>query len=270
MILRRRLTFQLMPLLDLLLIVFFAQYLEVSLLVREESGRSEAAQRSLTEEKRLLSDDLERALEQLLALKDKLADLEELKTERTALSQEVRQAQAQRDLIGEMVVELFRLPESAVETVVQHKSGVGPGPTASEIRQLKQQLKNLSEDRGQEVVEHLLTFHELRKRCDLWELYVQDDGQIVFTVGMQRQILRAEQTDAFSSRLFDAYKALPQPKSLVLVLVSYGDARLGVRQAVLDGLPLALERIRADDEGRSRFDFAVLGYRPEIPQGDAP
>lgn len=263
MIHRRRLTFQLLPLLDLLLIVFFAQYLEVSLLVREESGRSEAAQQSL-------SDELDEALKQLLALKDKLADLDDLKSERAALSREVRRAQTQRDLIGEMVVELFRLPESAVDAVVRQKSAVGPGPTATEIRQLKRQLQSLSQERGEEIVEHLLTFHELRKRCDLWELYIQDDGQIVFTVGSQRQAFRAELTEAFSSRLFDAYKALPQPKSLVLILVSYGDARLGVRQAVLDGLPPALERIRADDEGRSRFDFAVLGYRPESPKGDTP
>lgn len=259
----RKLSFQLTPLLDLLLIVFFAQYLEVRTVVREESGRLEAAQQSLTVE-------LDDALAQLLALQDKLADLDELKLERTELSQEVQRAQTQRDLIGEMVVELFHLPESAVEAVVRQKSVVGPGPTATEIRQLKQQLQNLSKERGEEVVEHLLTFHELRKRCDLWELYVQDDGQIVFTAGNQTQVLRAEQTEAFSTRLFDAYKALPQPKSLVLILVSYGDARLGVRQAVLDGLPVALERIRADDEGRSRFDFAVLGYRPEAPKGAVP
>ena len=115
-------------------------------------------------------------------------------------------------------------------------------------------------------MEHLLTFHELRKRCDLWDLYIQDDGLIVLTVNGQRQALRAEDATTFADRVFEAYKALPQPKSLVLILVSYGDARLGVRQAVLDGLPGALERIRADDESRSRYDFAVLGFRPETAQ----
>lgn len=256
----RKLNFQLMPLLDLLLIVFFAQYLEVSLVVREQADRTETTQRILT-------DELEEALQQLISVQQKLSSLEDLKLERRSLSQEVERMQAQRDLIGELVVELFRLPESAVNAVVREKTSLGPGPSAAEIRQLKQSVRNLSQDRGAEVVEHLLTFQELRKRCDIWELYVQEDGRIVFTTGSQRQLLRAEQPTAFSSRLFDAYKALPQPKSLVLVLVSYGDARLGVRQAVLDGLPAALERIRADDEGRSRFDFAVLGFRPEAPKG---
>ncbi len=252
----RRITFQLIPLLDLLLIVMFAQYLEVRTVTRQETGRLEAAQHVLT-------DELDDALHQLVALQQQVSELDELKEERRSLSQDVKRVQAQRDLIGEMVVELFRVPEAAVNAVLREKSTLGPGPTAAEIKQLKQQMQKLAKDRGEEVIEHLLTFHELRKRCDLWDLYIQDDGQIVLTVGEQRQVLRAEETGAFSARLFDAYKALPQPKSLVLVLVSYGDARLGVRQAVLNGLPAALEKIRADDEGRSRFDFAVLGFRPE-------
>lgn len=257
----RRFTFQLIPLLDLLLIVMFAQYLEVRTVVREESGRLQAAQHTLT-------DELNDALHQLVALQEKLKDLDLLKAERRSLSQDVQQMQAQRDLIGEMVVELFRVPESAVNAVVREKSAIGPGPSAVEIRQLKDQMKKLAADRGEEIVDHLLTFHEVRKRCDLWDLYIQDDGQVVLTVDSKRQVLRAEKTEAFSSRLFDAYKSLPQPKSLVLVLVSYGDARLGVRQAVIEGLPAALERIRADDEGRSRYDFAVLGFRPESRKGD--
>lgn len=258
----RKLTFQLMPLVDLLLIVFFAQYVEMQALMREESGRLRAFQRDLTAER----DD---ALHQLISLQEQLTSLDELQSERDSLSQDLKRVRAQRDWIGEMIVELFRAPESDVAKLLGETPS-SPGPTAAEVRQLRQQWRRLAEDRGEEVVEHLLTFHELRKRCDLWDLYIQDDGQIVLTVNRQRQMLRAEEADAFSTRLFEAYKALPQPKSLVLLLVSYGDARLGVRQAVLDGLPAALERIRADDESRSRYDFAVLGYRPETRQKERP
>jgi hypothetical protein len=259
----RKLTFQLTPLLDLLLIVIFAQYLEVRTVAREEVARMRAEQDELRGE-------YHDAVAQLENLTQRLAGLDELKQERRALSLEVRRMKAQRDLVGEMVVELFRMPESAVDAIVKDRTSLGPGPNAAEIGRLKEQIQKIADDRGDEIVEHLMTFNELRKRCDLWELYLQGDGQIVFTTGEKRQILRAEDLDAFAARLFDAYKALPQPKSLVLVLVSYGDARLGVRQAVLDGLPAALERIRIDDEGRSRFDYAVLGYRPERPPGDAP
>lgn len=263
MIARRKLTFQLMPLLDLLLIVMFAQYLEVRTVARDEAVRREAVQNDLQTE-------LDSAIQQLHSLNQKLVGLNELKSERRSLSEEVTRMKSQRDLVGEMVVELFRLPESAVDAIVKDRTSLGPGPGAAEISRLKEQLQKLSKDRGDEVVKHLLTFNELRKRCDLWELYIQHDGQIVFTVGNQKQTIRAEDTETFQSRLFDAYKALPQPKSLVLILVSYGDARLGVRRAVLNGLPSALERIRVDDEGRSRFDFAVLGFRPDQPPGDKP
>lgn len=258
MIPHRRLTFQLMPLLDLLLIVFFAQYVEMQTLMREESGRLRASQQSLTAE-------LDEALHQLISLQQQLTALDQVKSERDSLTEDLNRVRFQRDRIGEMVVELFRVPEAAIDQLLQEAKS-GQGPTGAEARQLKQKWQQLAGDRQQDIVEHLLTFHELRKRCDLWDLYIQDDGLIVLTVNGQRQALRAEDATTFADRLFEAYKALPQPKSLVLILVSYGDARLGVRQAVLDGLPGALERIRADDESRSRYDFAVLGFRPETAQ----
>ena len=45
-------------------------------------------------------------------------------------------------------------------------------------------------------------------------------------------------------------------------MVSYGDAQFGIRKAALDGVPAALERIRSDLGNRSRFEYAVLGFRP--------
>lgn len=254
----RKLSFQLTPLLDLLLIVIFAQYLEVRTTAREESQRAQVMNDRLVTE-------LDETLAQLDSLRDKLQAFDELQAEKQSLSRRVEEAQAQRDLIGELVAGIFRIPDGAIENIVRKRSTVGPGPNTEEIEQLQQQLKKLAPNPGEAVVQHLLVFHELRKRCDLWEVYIQEDGRIVLTSGNQRQVFRAETTDVFASRLFDAYKALSQPKSLVLILVSYGDARLGVRKSVLEGLPIALERIREDDEGRSRYDFAVLGFRPEPP-----
>ncbi len=254
----RKLTFQLTPLLDLLLIVIFAQYLEVRTTAREETHRAQSMNDRLALE-------LDETLAQLDELRGKLRGFDQLKEEQQSLSGRVEQLQTQRDLIGELVATLFRIPEAAFNDVVKQRTTFGPGPAAEDVRQLKQQLTKLAENREDAVVQHLMVFQELRKRCDLWELYIQEDGRIIFTTETQRQVFRAEAKEAFISRLYDGYKALPQPKSLVLILVSYGDARLGVRQSVLEGLPIALERIRADDEGRSRYDFAVLGYRPDAP-----
>ncbi|MFO0918565.1 MAG: hypothetical protein U0872_09655 [Planctomycetaceae bacterium] len=258
MIAVRKLTFQLTPLLDLLLIVIFAQYLEVRTTAREQTDRAQTMNDRLVQE-------LDDTLTQLDGLREKLRGFDQLQEEKQSLSGRVEQLQSQRDLIGELVASLFRVPETDFENIVKQRATFGPGSTSTDVRQLKQQLTKLAENREDAVVQHLMVFQELRKRCDLWELYIQEDGRIVFTSGTQRQVFRAEAKDAFALRLFDAYKALPQPKSLVLILVSYGDARLGVRLAVLDGLPIALERIRADDEGRSRYDFAVLGFRPDAP-----
>jgi hypothetical protein len=141
------------------------------------------------------------------------------------------------------------------------RTAAGPGPSADDLAQLRSRLKSLSGDSGERVVEHLLTFGELRKRVDIWELNLQGNGEFVLHVGDREVPFRAETADAFTVRLFEAYKTLPEPKSMVLMVVSYGQAQWDIRKAVFDALPQALERIRLDAGNRTRFEYAVLGYR---------
>uniref|UniRef100_A0A7C2K2E3 Uncharacterized protein n=1 Tax=Schlesneria paludicola TaxID=360056 RepID=A0A7C2K2E3_9PLAN len=252
----RKLTFQLTPLLDLLLIVIFAQYLDVRSTARRETIELEAS-------RTLISAQLDEALRQLIALREKLAQMEQRVEVAETRSVEADRFLAQRDLIGELVTELFRLPEGTLAPLLQSRTASGPGPSASDLAQLQSRLKALGGGQSDRVVDHLLTFGEMRKRMDVWELYLQDNGSVVLTVGDKRLTFRAESADAFATRLFEAYKTLPEPKSLVLLLVSYGDAKFQSLKAMLDGLPQALDRIRTDAGDRSRLDYAVLGFRPK-------
>lgn len=252
MIVRRRLSFQLIPLLDLLLIVVFAQYLESR--VNSEQQAVEAATTQ-----NLLSAQLDEALRQIISLKERMAELEQQTEVAERRGVEADRFRAQRDLIGELVTELFRLPDGSLSSLM---TAAGPGPTRADIAQLQSRLKSLAGGSSDKVVDHLLAFGEMRKRVDLWELYLQDNGTILLTAGDKRLSFRAESADEFASRLFEAYKTMPEPKSLVLLLVSYGDAKFQPLKAVLDGLPAGMDRIRTDLGGRSRLDYAVLGYRP--------
>jgi hypothetical protein len=258
MIPSRRFTFQLIPLLDLLLIVVFAQYLEGR--VQAERDAVDAAARQ-----NVLSRELDEALRQLIALRERMQALQDQAQQAEAQSVELDRLRIQRDLIGDLVGEMFRLPADALDQLLQRRSAAGPGPSADDLAQLKSRLKALAGGSGEQVVEHLLTFGELRKRVDVWELYLQENGEFLLQAGPQRFAFRAETADGFATRLFEAYKTLPESKSMVLLLMSYGDARFKPLKAALDGLPTALLRIRQDAGGRSRCEYAVLGYRPTPP-----
>jgi len=253
MIPTRRLTFQLIPLLDLLLIVVFSQYLESRVATEQQKVESAATES-------LLSAQLDEALRQLIALRERLTQLEMQVQMAESRGVEADRFRAQRDLIGELVTELFRLPEGSLNALTNR---TGPGPSANDIAHMQTRLKTLAGGQSDRVVDHLLTFGEMRKRIDVWELYLQDNGTAVLSVGDKRISFRADSAADFATRLFEAYKTLPEPKSLVLLLFSYGDARFQPLKATLDGLPQALDRIRTDAGTRSRLDYAVMGFRPQ-------
>ena len=110
----------------------------------------------------------------------------------------------------------------------------------------------------------------MKKRFDVWEVYLQENGALVVNAGSHQKWLQTgavESPEEFSDELFKLYKSFPQTKSVGLILVSYGDSRLTHRQAVIKGLPVVAERMRADSNGVARFEYAVLGYRPDAAPG---
>ncbi|MBI1345126.1 hypothetical protein GC163_02440 [bacterium] len=258
MIPARRLTFQLTPLLDLLLIVIFAQYLDVETTTRKETL-------ALSTTRDLLSAQLDQALAQIINLRERMQELQAEVDLSATRSQEAERYRVQRDLVGELVGEIFRIPQTQLDQLLQQRLSAGPGPSANDVTQLKNRLQSLSGNSPERVIEHLLTFGEMRKRIDLWELYLSDNGALQLVVGDKRFELRGETPEDIATRLFEAYKTLPESKGMVLILFSYGDAQFKRLKGTLDALPLAVERIRLDAGGRSRIEYAVQGFRAATP-----
>ena len=254
----RKLTFQLTPLLDLLLIVIFAQYLDVASTSRKETIE-------LVSSRDLLSLQLDEALKQLLALRARLSELQdEVQTARIR-SDDAERFRVQRDLVGELVADIFKVPDAVLAPLISRMNAAGPGPSPADIEQLRTRLKGLTSNTPEKVVEHLLAFGEMRKRIDLWELYLNDRGELTLNADGQTFQFRAESSQTVVVGLFEAYKTLPETKGMVLLLVSYGDARAAPLNATVRALPLALERIRQDTGDRARFEYAILGFRPSAP-----
>lgn len=249
----RKLTFQLASLLDLLLIVMFAQYLEVQTVAQKQTERIEAERQSS-------ATDLEALQHQLTDLQQQLSQWENRqravdKAEHSSVEQ-----------LGRLFGELFRIPEATIQKIAQRRSQDEAGLSTAEIAALRKEFQSLATARGDQVVDHLLTFTEMKKRFDVWEVYLQENGALVVTAGSHQKRLQTGVVEApgqFADEMFKLYKSFPQTKSVVLILVSYGDSRLTHRQAVIKGLPTVAERMRIDSNGTARFEYAVLGYRPD-------
>ncbi len=253
---RRKITLQLTPLLDLLLIVFFAQYMEVRMVAEQETQSAQVGREAARA-------DLDAVQKQLAELQKQLAELDQKRreTERTDYTS--------REQLGQLFGELFRIPESIIQKIANRRSSDEAVLSPAEIASLKAEFKSLSTARADQIVDHLLTFTEMKKRFDVWELYIRKDDSLMITAGPHQKRLQPddiETPELFSDEFFKLYKSFPQTKSVVLILVSYGDAQLRYRWSVIKGLPAVAERMRLDSNGTVKFEYAVLGFRPDTGQ----
>lgn len=250
----RRLTFQLVSLFDLLMIVVFAQYVDA----RERALKGQAEAKTTAEEivrghaenqarMERLAEEQDRLMTELLAARKNSRDL---KAELEVSQEDIQQ-------VGKVLADLFNVPEKTLSKVFRPES-------AAEGTRLREELKRLAAAKGAALVRHVLSFSELQKRCDLWELHLSDDNAFTLKAGDQTVRFRAESAARFSSEMFRVYKSMPQAKALVIILFTHANATVGSRNAVFEGMPGLTERLSADNERRTRFEYAYLGYlKPE-------
>ena len=248
----RRLTLQLTPLLDLLLIVMFAQYMEVRMVAMQEVDRISNERHSTTAE----NEDLRRQVDEWEAQQRDINQKQQVEIEQ----------------LGQLIRELFRIPEATLNKLIQPrgKSESGGLPPA-EIADLKARFQQLANSRGDQVVDHLLTFNEMRKQFDLWELYLNEKGELLIAAGPERQQVKSkviETPEAFVDAVLQIRRRFPPTKDHVLILCRYGDCRLVNKLSMIRGLPVISERLKSDGQGTTNFDYAVFGYRP-LPQIEA-
>jgi len=248
----RRIRFQLTPLLDLLLIIIFAQFMEV----REATARTENTaevkyQQRLTE----LEDSARR-------YKSRID--QEHSDRQKELNESFRKILVQQQRSGDILSELFDVPREMIEDALKLRDP-SRAATDEESEQLRQRLSEFSKKRGRSVIRHLMTYDEIRKHCDVWELYVAENGTFQFSNGTVMRDFRAETASEFEDSMYEVYKSFDQPKSLVVILFTFGDARAGIRQMGIDAMPNVVARMRKDRGQRNWFEFAILGFSPDGP-----
>ena len=268
MIVKRRFVIQLTPLLDLLIILVFALLLGLRHQARTEEVRARSV---VTDAVPGLSDrsdpvvalverhrKVERELKQALSENERLVSRDE--DSQRQLSEELTWAMQQQERFGDLVSELFQVPDETIKKALNTNNIAGEIRSESEARSLREKFRELAAKRGEAVVRHLLTFDEMRKRCDIWDLVISGrKNQFELNVGGTVKTFAAETREEFDDKLFRAYKTLESPKDLVIVLLSYyPDARFGPIKIAVSQLPLSVERMASDRGGKTQFQFLVL------------
>ncbi|MFN6106098.1 MAG: hypothetical protein ACK5EA_16835, partial [Planctomycetaceae bacterium] len=176
---------------------------------------------------------------------------------RVAAEERLQLEQRQFDHLASLVGQLFDIDEPALADLLTTRS-------PDEQTRIRQALARIRDSHGIEGLRQILTFAELEKRCDLWQLHVEDDGICHIRSGDLETRLRTDSADRFAAELHKFYRTLPESKSLVMVLLSWDDAsRLSWDNAerVMDQ---TLNRLRIEEDRRIRFESAVLGYLPRL------
>ena len=280
----RRLTLQLTPLLDLLLIVIFAQFLEV----REQQVAEGLSAAAAIEEKdaalaRLFEvEDRLEALRQDLTESDlraarSVADADRRARELNVAHQELDRALAQHRVLGELVVELFQIPAEDVARILNPRNRSSSTQTPEDLEQLKRRFEQLAMRQSGRMIEHLLSYEEIRKRCDVWNLHVDEKSICTWETDENEHPVRIPfdlKGNVDQGRLlkdmYNLYRSLPQPRSLVILLLSYDrTSKISVTQAMRDILPRLVEQMQADYPGHIRFEYADLGFRLETSEAES-
>lgn len=258
----RRTALQLTPLLDLLLIVIFAQYLDVG-----ERDRKRVADHSALQERtqqaesevaiaRIAASDAR--LERMAALEQLAAAERNLNTAKAQL----RTSQETERILADAAAALFQIDESRLEEVLSPAGLTGSPAEVARRDEIRKRLREITSGNADAVVFHLMTHEELRKRVDIWRFHLDENGVVTLDTGTRKHRFRAEPANLLRD-VGQYVDALPEPKRLVVILFTYSEkSRLITIEGIRDQLPQLMERLGQNSE--TRFDYADLGFGKSV------
>jgi len=271
---RRRFTLQLTPLLDLLFIVLYAQYIDLQAATRreiaQETVRRQDAEKAEHEAAKLRTD----ALSQLAELNQKV---EQFEIEKRRLNRELELARAEtqkegmareeleklaakdRAAIGQLVQGVLKINQDAILEAIQ-------GAPTPDRQRLRASFEEMNTQSAAAVIHHLRATEELKKRADLWEVYIGDDNAVRLTLvgDVMAENLQVQSADQLANAVAEAARQRGEPKSLVIILLSWSNADRRTRDLARQALDDVVTVLKADWPGK-RIEVAPLGYTPVPP-----
>ncbi|MFN5896569.1 MAG: hypothetical protein ACK48Y_03535 [Planctomyces sp.] len=244
MISRRRLSLQLTPLLDLLLIVMFSQYIE------NRSRTAQAAQELQAERDAVQAE--------LASQKQRLDGLKATYDARyQSLLQQHRDA-------GSLLARALDLPAAALNEVLRMRGEDRP-EDAQRLEQAVARLRTELDRSGEDVFRFFIKVDEMQKHITMWEIHLQENGKCLLQDDSRQALLDFTSDTELAQKLFESSKSFADPHSLVLMLVTWGDAQLGDQQQTRKAVAELKQKLERDAAGRHLYDYVILGFRPAGP-----
>ncbi len=283
---RRRMVVQLASLVDLLFVILFLQYMQLRVASqrqavasqlqavgeRELRTRAEQAAKSAEEKEKSALAVKETAMAQV----DKLVRLRDnnqrLNDEIKALNKQLAELREKTQDADKRIIEEEKRADAErqdLAKIVQGMLGVDIGPALKnapqkDIGALKRQWEELEEASPGAIVQHLRKTAEMQKLCSIWEVHVNEDGTVRLRFGDAPWTFRPKNADDFAQQVYDKSKETGEPKSLVLVLETFGNAQLATRNNVKKGLKIAADLLKAQWPGK-RFEIAIPRFSAAPP-----
>ncbi len=254
---RRKLVVQLAALVDLLFVVMFLQFSELQRAAAVvENGQKNALklkdivlvdQEKLREER----DDLQRRNEEL---NQKLKAVQEQENNVRA------QSQNQIIEIGDAVHGVLK--DVDPKLLMAQMEGASPEQRAKILAD----LKKVQGGTVSQVVQMFRLSAELRKRCDIWEVHLNPDGFVrVRAPDVKERSFPPKDESDFCTKFMEIVTEASEPKSLVLILFTHGNAQLRSLAVVTKGL----QDVRTTWSGRlpaqKSVQVSAPGYSEDAP-----
>jgi hypothetical protein len=241
---RRRLVVQLAALVDLLFVILFLQYMQLRLL----SHRQYVTDRELRT-------DAETAARNARGVTDEaVRNLKQLQIDNRRLAEDLQNAQKQVAILEGKNKEVVRRAEEELQFVAksaQAMLGVDLEPALknaapTEVDALKKLLAGMKSADPGAIVEHLRTSRELQKLCSIWDEHLNEDGSVRLRMGDVTRTFRPRDENDFAQQFVEATKEAGEPKSLVVVMRTFGDAQYAAQQCEQKGMDRANVLLRAE------------------------
>jgi hypothetical protein len=241
---RRRLVVQLAALVDLLFVILFLQYMQLRLISHRQS-LTETEQRTQAE---IAARNARGITEQAVQ------NLKQLQIDNRQLTDDLRNAEKQIKVLEGKSKEVAQQAEEELlflGKAAQSMLGVDIGPalknaSPDDVDAVKKLLTGLRTADPGAVVQHLRTARELQKLCSIWDEHLSADGTVRLRCGDVTRTFRPRDENDFAQRFVDVSKEAGEPKSLVVVLRTFGDAQFAARECEEKGLERAKVLLRAE------------------------
>ena len=156
------------------------------------------------------------------------------------------------------------LPAAALAEVLKLRNDNRPAD-ADRLQQALTTLRSQLDQNPDALFRFFIRFDEMQKHVSLWEIHLQQNGKCRLQDGQQSLEVEFSSETELADKLFEASKSLEDPHSLVLLLVTWGDAQLGAQQKTRRAVTSLRDLLKRDSENRQIYDYVVLGFRPTGP-----